>query len=38
MNSGTVVNCATTTGDRASSACIGILDPRIIRFGVRYDF
>jgi hypothetical protein len=36
-NSGTVINFATTMGATYKSV-IGILDPRIVRFGVRYDF
>ena len=36
-NSGTVTNFATTTGAQYLRV-IGILDPRIVRFGVRYDF
>ena len=36
-NSGTVTNFATTTG-ASYRRVIGILDPRIVRFGVRYDF
>jgi len=38
MNSGTVTNFATTTGATSYLRVIGILDPRIVRFGVRYDF
>ncbi|MGH9385365.1 MAG: carboxypeptidase regulatory-like domain-containing protein [Vicinamibacterales bacterium] len=37
LNSGTVVNFATTTG-ASFKRVLGILDPRIVRFGVRYDF
>jgi hypothetical protein len=37
LNSGTVVNFSTVTGPNFQSV-IGILDPRIFRFGVRYDF
>jgi len=37
LNSGTVTNFATTTGSTFKSV-IGILDPRIIRFGARFDF
>ena len=38
MNNGTVVNFATTTGTTNYERVLGILDPRIVRFGVRYDF
>ena len=38
MNNGTVVNFATTTGTTNYGRVLGILDPRIFRFGVRYDF
>jgi hypothetical protein len=37
MNSGTVTMFATTTGTTFKSV-IGILDPRIVRFGARFDF
>jgi hypothetical protein len=37
LNNGTVTNFATTTGANYLRV-IGILDPRIVRFGVRYDF
>jgi len=37
MNSGTVTMFATTTGATYKSV-IGILDPRIVRFGARFDF
>ena len=37
LNHGTVVNFATTTGTNFKRV-LGILDPRIVRFGVRYDF
>jgi hypothetical protein len=37
MNSGTVTMFATTTGPTFKSV-IGILDPRIVRFGARFDF
>ena len=37
FNNGTVTNFATTTGANYLRV-IGILDPRIVRFGVRYDF
>ena len=37
LNSGAVVNFATTTGPTFKRV-IGILDPRIFRFGIRYDF
>jgi len=36
-NLGTVTNFATTTGAQYKRV-IGILDPRIVRFGLRYDF
>jgi hypothetical protein len=36
-NLGTVTNFATTTGAQYKRV-IGILDPRIVRFGIRYDF
>ena len=36
-NSGTVLNFTTVTG-ATFKRVIGILDPRIVRFGVRYDF
>jgi hypothetical protein len=36
-NSGTVTNFATTTGT-GYKRVIGILDPRIVRFGARFDF
>jgi hypothetical protein len=38
LNNGTVVNFATTTGLANYQRVLGILDPRIIRFGVRYEF
>jgi hypothetical protein len=38
LNNGTVVNFATTTGLTSYQRVLGILDPRIVRFGVRYDF
>ena len=41
LNSGTVVNFATTTTTTATPSylrVLGILDPRIVRFGLRYDF
>jgi len=37
LNNGTVVNFATTTGTNFKRV-LGILDPRIVRFGVRYEF
>ncbi|MEZ5285304.1 MAG: hypothetical protein R2712_10950 [Vicinamibacterales bacterium] len=37
LNNGTVLNFATTTGANYKRV-IGILDPRIVRFGVRFDF
>ncbi|MCC7126338.1 MAG: TonB-dependent receptor, partial [Acidobacteria bacterium] len=37
LNDNTVVNFATTTGTNFKRV-LGILDPRIVRFGVRYDF
>jgi hypothetical protein len=37
MNNGTVTNFSTQTGNTYLRV-IGILDPRIVRFGVRYDF
>ena len=37
MNSGTVVNFRTTTGATFREV-LAILDPRIVRFGVRFDF
>ena len=37
LNNGTVVNFATTTGANYHRV-LGILDPRIVRFGVRYEF
>jgi hypothetical protein len=37
MNKGTVINFSTVTG-ATYKRVIGILDPRVIRFGVRYDF
>ena len=37
LNRGTVVNFRTTTGTTFQEV-IALLDPRIIRFGVRYDF
>jgi outer membrane receptor protein involved in Fe transport len=36
-NNGTVTNFASTTGTNFQRV-IGILDPRVVRFGVRYDF
>jgi outer membrane receptor protein involved in Fe transport len=37
LNSGTVTNFSTVTG-ATYRRVIGILDPRVVRFGVRYDF
>ena len=37
LNSGTVTNFSTVTG-ATYHRVIGILDPRVVRFGVRYDF
>ena len=37
LNNGTVVNFATTTG-ASFKRVLGILDPRIVRFGLRYSF
>jgi hypothetical protein len=37
LNSGTVTVFRTTTGPTFREV-LGILDPRIVRFGVRYDF
>ena len=37
LNNGTVINFATQTGANYKRV-IGILDPRIVRFGIRYDF
>ena len=37
MNDGTVTNFRTTTGATFNEG-LGILDPRILRFGARYDF
>jgi hypothetical protein len=37
LNSGTVTNFSTVTG-ATFKRVIGILDPRVVRFGVRYDF
>jgi len=37
LNSGTVVNFRTTTGATFKEV-LAILDPRIVRFGVRFDF
>jgi hypothetical protein len=38
LNNGTIVNFATTTGLTNYQRVLGILDPRIVRFGVRFDF
>jgi len=37
LNSGTVVNFRTTTGATFKEV-LALLDPRIVRFGIRYDF
>ena len=37
LNDGTVINFSTVTG-ATFKRVIGILDPRVVRFGVRYDF
>jgi hypothetical protein len=37
LNKGTVINFSTVTG-ATYNRVIGILDPRVVRFGVRYDF
>jgi hypothetical protein len=37
LNSGTVINFSTVTGTTYKRV-IGILDPRVVRFGVRYEF
>jgi hypothetical protein len=37
LNSGTVINFSTVTG-ASLNRVIGILDPRVVRFGVRYEF
>jgi len=37
LNSGTVTNFSTVTG-ATYHRVIGILDPRVVRFGVKYDF
>jgi len=37
MNAGTVINVSTVTGATLNRV-IGILDPRVVRFGVRYNF
>jgi hypothetical protein len=37
LNDGTVTNFSTVTG-ATFKRVIGILDPRVVRFGVRYDF
>jgi hypothetical protein len=37
LNAGTVINFSTVTG-ATFGRVIGILDPRVVRFGVRYDF
>jgi hypothetical protein len=37
LNNGTVINFVTQTGANLQRV-LGILDPRIVRFGVRYDF
>ena len=37
LNAGTVINFSTVTGPTLNRV-IGILDPRVVRFGVRYNF
>jgi hypothetical protein len=37
LNAGTVINFSTVTGSTYNRV-IGILDPRVVRFGVRYEF
>jgi hypothetical protein len=37
LNQGTVINFSTVTG-ATYNRVIGILDPRVVRFGVRYEF
>ena len=37
MNDATLINFATAMGENYKSV-LGILDPRIVRFGVRFDF
>ena len=37
MNAGTVINVSTVTGPTLNRV-IGILDPRVVRFGFRYNF
>jgi hypothetical protein len=37
LNAGTVINFSTVTGTTYNRV-IGILDPRVVRFGVRYEF
>ena len=38
VNNGTVTNFQTTTGAANYQRVLGILDPRVVRFGVRYEF
>jgi hypothetical protein len=38
LNQGTVINFSTVTSATQFKRVIGILDPRVVRFGVRYDF
>jgi outer membrane receptor protein involved in Fe transport len=38
LNSGTVINFSTVTNATTFKRVIGILDPRVVRFGVRLDF
>jgi Carboxypeptidase regulatory-like domain len=38
MNSGTVTVFRTTTSSTQFKEVLGILDPRVVRFGVRFDF
>ena len=38
LNGGTVVNFSTVTSATQFKRVLGILDPRVVRFGVRYEF
>jgi hypothetical protein len=38
LNNGTVINFSTVTSATTFKRVIGILDPRVVRFGVRYEF
>jgi hypothetical protein len=38
LNQGTVINFSTVTSSTQFKRVIGILDPRVVRFGVRYEF